>query len=83
MFSKNPVIAFKKRSEKWYWDLQSYSQESLYHKPSSDQWSLAELYDHIIRVAKTYQLPNFHKCIENDTKKGKPKNGIGYLIFNI
>ncbi|AXT51056.1 hypothetical protein D1818_09540 [Aquimarina sp. BL5] len=83
MFSKNPVAVFKKRSEKWYQDLQNYSQESLYHKPSSDQWTLAELYDHIMRVAKTYQLPNFHKCIDNDTRNGKPKNSAAYLIFNL
>ncbi|WP_299441506.1 hypothetical protein [uncultured Aquimarina sp.] len=83
MFSKDPIATFKKRSEKWYRDLQNYDQESLYHKPSSNQWSLAELYDHIIRVAKTYQLPNFHKCTENDTKKGKSKNSIAYLIFNL
>jgi len=83
MFSKDPIAAFKKRSKKWHEDLLNYSPESLYYKPSSDQWSLAELYDHIIRVAKTYQLPNFHKCIENDTKKGKPKNSIAYLIFNL
>ncbi|WP_298541337.1 hypothetical protein [uncultured Aquimarina sp.] len=83
MFHKNPVSTFKKRSEKWYLDLKNYNQESLYYKPSSDQWSLAELYDHIMRVAKTYQLPNFHKCIKNDIKNGKPKNGAAYLIFNL
>ncbi len=81
MFVKNPVAIFKKRSEKWYMDLQNYSSESLYHKPSSNQWCLAELYDHIMRVATTYQLPNFQNCIENDITLGKPKNSAAYLIF--
>ncbi|WP_027395751.1 hypothetical protein [Aquimarina latercula] len=83
MFHKDPIITFKRRSEKWHSDLQSYSTEKLYHKPLTNQWCLAELYDHIIRVAKTYQLPNFQKCIEGDIKKGKRKNSIAYLIFDL
>lgn len=83
MFTKDPMAAFKKRSEKWYLDLQNYNQQKLYQKPSSDQWCLAELFDHIIRVAYTYQIPNFKKCINRDIKKGNAKNGIAYLIFNL
>ncbi|MDH7445133.1 hypothetical protein [Aquimarina sp. 2201CG14-23] len=82
MFAKDPIAIFKKRSETWLQDLEHYDQEKLYHKPSSDQWCLAELYDHIIRVAKTYQIPNFHRCIQNDIKEGKSKNSAAYLIFN-
>ncbi|WP_299189290.1 hypothetical protein [uncultured Aquimarina sp.] len=83
MFYKDPIIVFKRRSEKWYTDLQNYNQDELYHKPAPNQWCLAELFDHIIRVATTYQLPNFQKCIENSIKKGKPKNSAAYLIFNL
>ena len=82
MFTKDLKVIFKKRSEKWYLDLQNYSSQQLYYKPSSDQWCLAELYDHIIRVTTTYQIPNFYRCIGLDIEKGKPKNGIAYLIFN-
>jgi len=82
MFSKDPIAIFKKRSGKWSMDLQNYSEQQLYYKPHTNQWCLAELYDHIMRVATTYQMPNFHKCIAGDIEKGKSKNSIAYLIFN-
>ena len=83
MFRKDPVILFKKRAEKWFLDLQDYNEERLFHRPAPDQWCLAELYDHIMRVANTYQIPNFLQCIEHNTKKGRAKKSIAYLIFNL
>lgn len=83
MFKRNIPFAFQKISEQWLFDLKNYDEDLLYSKPSEKHWCLAELYDHIMRVAKSYQIPNFHKCIKNDIKEGDSKNMKGYLIFDL
>jgi len=54
MFKRDIVAAFKKISLQWITDLQTFSDERLYYKPSESEWCLAELYDHTMRVARTY-----------------------------
>ncbi len=83
MFKRDIVAAFEKVSDQWITDFEVYSDELLYHKSSENEWCLAELYDHIMRVARTYQIPNFYKCINGVPESGKPKNAKGYLIFNL
>ena len=77
------IKAFKTISHQWLSDLKGYDETRLYHKPSNSEWSLAELYDHIIKVARTYQVPNFYKCIHKHNESGKSKNIKGYLVFNL
>jgi len=83
MFKRDIVAAFEKVSDQWIADFKAYSEERLYHKPSENEWSLAELYDHVMRVARTYQIPNFYKCVHQTPESGPPKNAKGYLIFNL
>ncbi|AXT60892.1 hypothetical protein D1816_11220 [Aquimarina sp. AD10] len=83
MLKKDPLLSFEKISKQWLFDLEHYTNEVLYQKPSETQWCLAELFDHIIRVARTYQLPNFNNCIQNNIRKGALKNGTAYLVFDL
>lgn len=83
MFKRNIVKAFKNTASNWLSSLKGYNTEQLYAKPSESEWCLAELYHHIMKVAWTYQMPNFYKCLHKRPVKGKPKNAKGYLVFNL
>lgn len=73
---------FNIRARQWLTDLQNYSDAQIAASPTPDSWSLAELYDHIMRVARTYQMPNFHKSMGPDAKLKKKKNLVGLAVFN-
>ncbi|NAS29510.1 hypothetical protein GTQ40_00860 [Flavobacteriaceae bacterium R38] len=81
--NRNRLKAFEKIAETWVTDLKNYTEDQLYIKPSEDHWNLAELYDHIMRVARTYQMPNFQKCLDNTGSEGPAKNIKAYLIFDL
>jgi len=83
MFKRDILTAFEKLANTWLTDLKGYNEALLYAKPSKHEWSLAELYDHIMKVAWTYQMPNMYKCLHKRPVEGKPKNSKGYLVFNL
>ena len=83
MHKLNALRAFEKTANHWAEDLMNYEESELYLSPAVNEWCLAELYDHIMRVGRTYQLPNFHRCLNNDIVKGKPKNIKAYIIFDL
>ncbi|AXT20342.1 hypothetical protein D7030_04270 [Flavobacteriaceae bacterium AU392] len=83
MPKRNIVKAFEDIANKWLDDLLVYDDKQLYFKPSENKWCLAELYDHIIKVAWSYQMPNLYKCLHKRPVEGKPKNIKGVLVFNL
>ncbi len=83
MFKRDVIKAHKKIITQWISDFKAYNDKRLYAKPSKNEWCLAELYDHIMRVARTYQIPNFYNCINNTPKEGKPKNIKAFVIFDL
>lgn len=74
---------FNKMSTVWLSDLESLSEEELSINPSEGSWSLAELYDHIMRVARTYQIPNLQKSITTSAVRKKRKKVVGFAVFNL
>ncbi|MEO1049288.1 MAG: DinB family protein [Bacteroidota bacterium] len=74
---------FVNTTSEWLKALEGYDAEHLKHKPAPDQWSLAELYDHLMRVANTYQIPHFLNCANNGTKRLSGKNYKGMVIFDV
>lgn len=83
MFKRNVTEAFKRISSQWLENLNAFDDNILYTKPTENEWCMAELYDHIMRVARTYQIPNFYNCINNTPKLGAKKNIKGYIIFDL
>lgn len=82
MVASKALNKFNETSEHWLSDLRDYPEEKLGKKPSSNEWSLAELYDHLMRVANTYQIPNFQECLNSRVTKGK-KNFRANIIFDL
>lgn len=83
MNKSKAIRKFNKRADNWLTDLEFLSEEELANNPAEDSWSLAELYDHVMRVARTYQIPNFRKSITPEAIRKKRKNKIGIAIFNL
>ncbi len=81
--NKNIVIKrLEKTGSKWLSDFRKFSDDDIIMKSHEKEWCLAELYDHVMRVARTYQIPNFRKALNGGEKK-RPKNIPGYVVFNI
>lgn len=83
MLKRDIVAAFDKLALQWQQDLIQYDKELLYAKPETGGWCLAELYDHVMRVTRHYQLPNYHKCLNAEGKQGVSKNIKGFAVFNL
>ena len=83
MNSTRILNKFNRRAQEWLLDLTALSEQKISRKPAVDSWSVGELYDHIMRVARTYQIPNFKKSLTDESVQRKRKNTIGFAIFNL
>jgi uncharacterized damage-inducible protein DinB len=74
---------FNKVANTWLEDLEAKNKEDILINPFEGSWSISELYDHIIKVARTYQIPNFKKSVTTEVERKKRKNIKGLVIFNL
>ena len=74
---------FNKVANTWLEDLEEKNEEDIIINPFEGSWSISELYDHIIKVARTYQIPNFKKSVTTEVERKKRKNIKGLVIFNV
>jgi len=80
----NKLLAkFNSKGKEWLNDLEKINDESIFVNPAQGSWSLAEVYDHVMRVARNYQIPNLKKSITTAAKRKKRKNLTGFAIFNL
>ncbi len=77
------INKFNKKANKWLFELEKMGSKEILVKPTPNSWSFAEVYDHIIKVARTYQIPNFKRSVTALAKRKKRKNKIGFAIFNL
>lgn len=68
--------------ERWYQFLKDQNPELLTFKSEGIYWSISELYDHLMKVADSYQLYYFHRCVHAPEKRKFGKNLLGLLIFD-
>jgi len=83
MQTKKLLNIFNKKMEIWLNDLEAMEEDQMMIKPSENSWSMAELYDHVMRVGRTYQIPNLKQSITPAAKTKKRKNLTGVAIFNL
>lgn len=70
-------------ASKWLSELEKMDESKIQINPALDSWSIAEVYDHIIRVARSYQIPNFKRSTSDKLIRKKRKNIIGIALFNL
>jgi len=83
MDNKKILNQFNKKANEWLVDLRMMDEEVIQIKPSETSWSLSEVYDHVMRVARSYQIPNLKKSVTELAKRKKHKNKYGIAIFNL
>ena len=76
------LAKFNKKAKEWLADLEKVEAEKIQLRPTEKSWSFAEMYDHVMKVARTYQIPNMKKSITESAKRKKRKNFYGYVVFN-
>lgn len=83
MNSKKLLEQFNSKANEWLIDLRMMDDEVLQIKPNEKTWSLAEVYDHVMRVARSYQIPNLKKSVSKSAERRKSKNKYGVAIFDL
>ena len=68
------LAKFNKKAKEWLADLEKVEAEKIQLRPTEKSWSFAEMYDHVMKVARTYQIPNMKKSITESAKRKKRKN---------
>ncbi len=74
---------FNRKADEWLLDLHTMDEESMHIRPSEKSWSYAEVYDHVMRVTRSYQIPNLKDSLTDSAKRVKRKNKYGFAIFNL
>ena len=83
MRTKALITRFNTRANEWLIDLKKSDSAFLLKKPTEDLWSLAEVYDHVMRVARHYQIPNLKSSMTATAYRKKRKNVKGFAVFNL
>ena len=77
------IERFDELANDWLVDLKMLDDEVLQMRPAQDQWSLAEVYDHVMKVSRTYQIPNLRQSLSENAVKKRSKNLTGMAIFDL
>ena len=83
MNTKKIISRFNRKANEWLVDLKMMEEEAIQIKPTEKSWSISEVYDHVMRVGRSYQIPNFKKSVTECAKRKKRKNKYGIAIFNL
>ena len=71
MDAKKMLNKFNRKANEWLVDLRMMDEEIIQIKPTEKSWSISEVYDHVMRVARSYQIPNLKESITESAKRKK------------
>jgi hypothetical protein len=74
---------FNKKALEWLSDLKAIDDLLIHRKPTERSWSYSEVYDHAMRVSRSYQIPNLKISVTESAQRRKRKNKYGIAVFNI
>ena len=74
---------FNKKAIDWLSDLKGIDNQLIHKKPTENSWSYSEVYDHAMRVSRSYQIPNLKTSLTESAERRKRKNKYGIAVFNI
>ena len=74
---------FNRKADEWLRDLQAMDEKFIRIRPSENFWSYSEVYDHVMRVTRSYQIPNLKLSLSDLATRKKRKNKYGFAIFNL
>ena len=71
MDAKKMLNLFNRKANEWLVDLRMMDEEIIQIKPTEKSWSISEVYDHVMRVARSYQIPNLKESITESAIRKK------------
>ncbi len=83
MRTQKLLAKFNKKANEWLLDLIAMDEKMILLRPSEKYWSYAEVYDHVMRVARSYQIPNLKICLTESAERKQRKNKYGIAVFNL
>ncbi|KEQ24807.1 DinB family protein [Paenibacillus tyrfis] len=76
--------SFEEITEHYIQELEGFSMEQLKQQPGENEWSLGQMYRHLIGAALYLQLANAERCLApdgNDAVSAGEKTEVGAAIF--
>lgn len=83
MTTNKSLTRFESVHHTWGSALRNYSLEQLLKKPSPTEWSLGQLYVHLIQSTLKFHLVHAGTCQASATNKGKRKNMKGIMTYHV
>lgn len=83
MNNKKTLNNFLKVVELWEKELEKYNLNQLTKKENANNWSMGQLYKHLIDGTINYHLKQVNLCINTSENKSKKKNFKGFMAYNI
>lgn len=77
------IIRFNQKAKEWMTELENYDERAIHLRPIEGSWSVSEVYDHVMRVTRSYQIPNLKSSLTESAKRKKRKNKYGIAVFNL
>ncbi len=69
--------------KQWEKALSNYTSEELEKKPNEAQWSLGQVYQHLIQATNGYHLGQIKTCLNTNENASKKKNFKGIMTYHI
>ncbi|MFC4075939.1 DinB family protein [Salinithrix halophila] len=82
MESKAALHQFEEIAGHYVTELDRYSLEQFRQKPAPEEWSLGQMYHHLL-MSLRFQLGMIEKCAEGTGEPGREKTGAGKHIFHV
>jgi len=83
MNNKKTLQNFLENVEIWGKELGKYNINQLTQKESPENWSMGQLYKHLIDGTINYHLQQVNQCANSSENKSKKKNFKGFMAYNI
>ena len=74
---------FNKVANTWLEDLEAKNEEDILINPFEGSWSISELYDHIMKVARTYQIQGESTAPNTTLAQIEFSNETDFGVFEI
>jgi hypothetical protein len=67
----------------WESELDKYSDDQFAMKPSPENWSIGQVYEHLVIGTLNYHLKQIEQCLITDVNQREKKTFVGILMFSL
>jgi hypothetical protein len=83
MTTKNIFDKYLQISKIWESELRKYSDEHFSKKSSPENWSIGQVYGHLVFGTLNYQIKQIEQCLLDDANRKEKKTLAGKLVFSV